>query len=52
VKEQVKQHLLMDKRLFNDALNQVLKLEAAKAAAGPPERLQELRSKAPMGTWP
>jgi hypothetical protein len=36
-------------RSFNDALNQVLKLEAAEAAAEPPARLEELRSKAP---WP
>ena len=39
----MKQHLLMGgDQTLNEALNQALKLEAAKAAAGPPARLQEL----------
>jgi len=40
---EVKQHLLMGgDRTLNEALNQALKLEAAKAAVGPPARLREL----------
>jgi hypothetical protein len=40
---EVKQHLLRGgHRTLNEALNQALKLEAAKAAAGPPARLREL----------
>jgi hypothetical protein len=40
---ELKQHLLMGgDRTLNEALNQALKLEAAKAAAGPPARLREL----------
>ena len=40
---EVKQHLLMGgDRTLNEALIQALKLEAAKVAAGPPTRLQEL----------
>jgi hypothetical protein len=49
---EVKQHLLMDsERSLNKALNQTLKLEAAKAPARPPMRLWEVRAGAPMGTW-
>ena len=44
---EVKQHLLMGgDRTLNEALNQALKLEAAKVAAGPPARVREL-TKAP-----
>jgi hypothetical protein len=51
VKEQeVKQHFLTDGESSFKTDNQALKLEDAKAAAGPPARVQELRSKAPMGT--
>jgi hypothetical protein len=40
---EVKQHLLTGgDRALNQVLNQALKLEAAKAAAGPPARLREL----------
>jgi hypothetical protein len=40
---EVKQHLLTGGgRILNEALNQALKLEAAKAAAGPPARLREM----------
>jgi len=40
---EVKQHLLLGgDRTLNEALNQALKLEAAKATAGPPARLREL----------
>jgi hypothetical protein len=40
---EVKQHLLMGgDRTLNEALNQALKLEAAKAAAAPPARLREV----------
>jgi len=40
---EVKQHLLMGgDRTLNEAFNQALKLEAAKAATGPPARLREL----------
>jgi hypothetical protein len=40
---EVKQHLLMGgDRTLNAALNQALKLEAAKAVAGPPPRLREV----------
>ena len=40
---EVKQHLLLGgDRTLNEALNQALKLEAAKETAGPPARLREL----------
>jgi hypothetical protein len=48
----MKQHLLMDDdRSHNEALKQALKLQAAKAAAGPPARLREV-TRAPTGTRP
>jgi hypothetical protein len=48
--QELKQHLLMGgARLLNKDLNQVLKLEAAKAAAGPPARLKEV-TRVPKGT--
>jgi hypothetical protein len=48
--QELKQHLLMGgKRSLNEACDQVLKLEAAKTAAGPPARLWEVRAGAPMG---
>jgi hypothetical protein len=41
---EVKQHLLMGgDRMLNEALNQALKLEAAKAAAWPTARLREVK---------
>jgi hypothetical protein len=47
---EVKQHLLMGgDDTLNGALNQALKLEAAKVAAGPPPRLREV-TRAPSGT--
>jgi len=40
---ELKQHLLIGgDRTLNEALNQALKLEAEKAAAGPPARMREL----------
>lgn len=45
---EVKQHLTGGDRPLNEALNQALKIKAAKAAAGPPTRLQEVTS--PHGT--
>lgn len=49
---EVKHHLPMgDDRTLNEALNQALKLEAAKSAAGPPARLREV-TRAPAGTKP
>jgi hypothetical protein len=46
---EVKQHLLLGgDRSLNEALNQALKLEAAKAAAGQPVRLREV-TRAPTG---
>jgi hypothetical protein len=48
----VKQHLPMGgDHTLNEALNQALKLEAAKSAAGPPPRLREV-TRAPSGTTP
>jgi hypothetical protein len=48
--QEVKQHLLMGgDRSLNEALNQALMLEAAKAAAGPPARLRKV-TRTPMGT--
>jgi hypothetical protein len=45
----VEQRFLMDgKWSLNEALKQALKLEAAKAADGPPAKLLELRVRAPM----
>lgn len=44
----MKQHLLVgSENSFNEALNQVLKLEATNATAVPPERLQDVRVEAP-----
>lgn len=46
---EVKQHLILGgDRSLNEALNQALKLEAAKAAAGQPVRLREV-TRAPTG---
>lgn len=48
--QEMKQHLVMGhKRLTNIALKQVLKWEAAKAAAGPSKAVG--RARAPMETW-
>jgi hypothetical protein len=49
---EIKQHLLMGgDRSMNEALNQALKLEAAKAAAGQPARLRKVTT-ATTGTRP
>jgi hypothetical protein len=48
---ELKQHLLMGSdRLLNEALNQALKLEVVKVAAGPPVRLREV-TRAAMEIW-
>jgi hypothetical protein len=50
---EVKQHLLMTgDRTLNEALNQALKLEAAKAATGPPERLRDLTTATARASQP
>jgi len=50
---EMKQHLLMGgDRNLNEALNQALKWEAAKAAAGPPARLQELTGASARASQP
>jgi hypothetical protein len=47
----VKQHLLMDSdRPLNEALNQALKLGAAKVVPGQPAKLRDVRVQALMGT--
>lgn len=49
----VKQHILMGgDQTLNEALNQALKLEVAKAAVGPPARLQELTGALARGSQP
>jgi kynurenine formamidase len=51
--QEVKQHLLMGgDRNLNEALNQALKLEAAKAAAGLPARLRGLTGALSRANYP